>query len=424
MGIFTIYENPDVDRKIQTELDIIIEEILLSIRPTTILLAGSFGRGEGSVLIQDNHIIPVMDYDLLIIAEKNSLLTEEELKDLKSRIIARCQSGEIERHVITDCHIDLFQSTLEQFQSNAHLSIYDMKLGSIVLYGDDIRDTTEIDIARLAPSACYFSLFRSIKSLLDIFSIEYLSAPPSDKNRFSMIFFCGKIYLHMGTQLSLCHALYHTSCRTRGERIKKEYPHFYTDLAKVAPDLPDKIISYSELTLSPDAIMEGSIDPVALWFETRKDFEIVMRYCLNAIGRMDSDDWVVLSDQMYYSLKAQYYSYFIEYWLEKRYNLRSGLMTSLVNKIYQFSKTPQSTMIKDKGIRSVKWRSKSPLLRLFALSPLLLFSLRNDGRIDNTLYSAFQKEFSATMPGIDTNSSRTDAAGWESTKDMLTKVLK
>lgn len=424
MGIFTIYDNHNVERKIQSELDVIIEEILSSIHPLTILLAGSFGRGEGSVLIQEAHITPVMDYDLLIIAEKDSLLTKKELEEVRRRIMNLCGSGELERHVITDCHIDLFQSTPEEFRTNAHLSIYDMKTGSIVLYGKDIRDSIDIDIKRLSPSACYFSLFRSIQSLLDIFSIDYFTTSPSDKNRFSMIFFCGKIYLHMGTQLSLCHNLYETSCMKRIEQISKEYSRSYTDLAMVAPDLPDRIRFFSELTLSPGSILQESIDPVELWFETRRDFEIVLKYCLNTIGKMDSDDWGVLSGQLYHSLQEKYYAYFIEHWLEKKYRVRSKPIASLMNRIYQLRKKPQFTVGKDKSIKVVPWRSTSPLLKLFALSPLLLFSLQKNGSVDRILFSQFQKEFSEMVQGIDYMSHSADAAGWESSKEIFKKLLK
>jgi hypothetical protein len=424
MGIFTIYNNPAVDQKIQSELDVITQEILSSIRPITILLAGSFGRGEGSVLIKDDHIIPVMDYDLLIIAKEDSLLTENELEELKGRIKDRCQSGELERHVITSCHVDLFQSTLEQFQTNAHLSIYDMKSGSILLYGKDVRDLIDIDIGRLSESACYFSLIRSIQSLLEIFSTDYLINPPSDQNRFSMIFFCGKVYLHMGTQLSLCHGLYDTTCRTRVDRITEEFSHTFTDLATAIPDLDDKIRFYSELTLSPDEIFKESLDPVALWFETRQDFETVMKYCLKKFGDMDSDDWVILSDLLYSELRKKYYTYFIEYWLGKRYNIRSRLIVLMVNAIYRSKREPQFAKGKNKKDRVLRWHLTSPLLRLFAISPLLLFSIYNHGSIDKRYFSRFFKEFTSISRCVDPVCTRTDVECWDSKRKVLKNLLK
>jgi|GEM_PF-6870137 len=424
MGTFTLHENSDVDRKIQTELDIICEEILSYVRPTTILLAGSFGKGEGSVLIQDDRIIPVTDYDLLIITEKGSFLTQKEMKNLKRRIMARCQSGEIVRHIISDCNIDLFQSTLEQLRSNANLSVYDMREGSIVLYGEDIRNKFAVDINRLAPSACCNSLFKSIKSLLNRFSIDYFISPPSEKGLFSMIFFCGKIYLHMGTQLSLCHNLYHPSSRIRGERLKEEYSRYFPDLAIVAPDLPDKIMLFSEMTLFPNNITKQTIDPVTLWFKTRQDFEIVMKYCLNTIGNLKSDDWVVLSDQMYRFLRSEYYYYFIEHYLEKRYRIRSAMITSLVNVVYQLGNAHKYIMKKNKGLKTFKLYAISPILKLFALSPLLLLSIRDDGSIDQTLFTAFQREFSTMFPDSDHVPLRADGTSWELSKNMFLQALK
>lgn len=339
--------------------------------------------------------------------------------------MVRCQSGEIERHILKGCKIDIFQSTPEQFQSNAHLSIFNMcNGGSIVLYGKDLRPTLTIDINRMAPSACYFSLLRSIISFVKIFpTIDQFTSATSEKNRFSIIFYCCKIYLHMGTQLTLCHNLYHPSSRKRGERLKEQYTRYYPELAAANPNLPDKIIRYSELTLFPDDIIKGSLDPVALWFETRQDFEIVMKYCLKTVGNTDSDNWLVLSDQMYHILRANYYYHYIEHYLENRHHIRFPPITSLVNIGYQFRNAHNYVMKTHMGLKGIHLYTICPKLKLFAISPLLLFSIQNDGSIDRRLFSAFQKEFSAVFPNNKNLLIRNDLKNWALAKDMFFKAL-
>ena len=424
MGVFTLNDNIEVDHKIQTELDIICAEILRSICPTTILLAGSFGNGEGSVLFQNSTITLVADYDLLIIAEKNQLLTQKELNELKMRIMVRCQSGEIERHILRGCKIDIFQSTPEQFRSNARLSIYNMiNNGSIVLYGKDIRPTVSIDLNRLAPSACYISLLKSISTFLKKFpKIDHGISAHSKEDWFSLIYYYCKIYLHMGTQLTLCSNLYHPLCRIRGERLKEQYNQLYPELAAANPDLPDKIIKYSELTLYPNGIMEESFDPFTLWFETRQDFEMVLKYCLKTLGHADSDSWVILSNQMYIFLKENYFYYYIEHYLKNRHHIRFAPITSMVNIIYQFRNAYKFYRNTQMGMKGLHLFSIYPLFKLYAISPLLLFSIQNDGTIDRTLFSAFKKEFSAVFPDSENLPIPNDVDNWIFAKDLYLKA--
>ncbi len=373
---------------------------------------------------QDGRIVPVMDYDLLIIGDERSLLTAGEHSDLRRRLHDQCRSGKIAQHVISGCDLDLFWSSLNEFVSNAHLSIYDMKDASIVLYGEDIRNLVAIDIEKLAVSACYYSLFRSIKSFLNQFSIDCLNSPPTGKKRFSLIFYCSKVYQHMGTQLTLCHHLYDPSSKVRVERLRENYSRLYPKLAAKVPNLPDKIYFYQNLSLFPDTISTGGIDPVALWFEARDDFELVMKYCLSTLGNPDSDDMTFLSDVLYQSLRRDYHRYFIEYFLNARYGIRNPAVISFVNRMYHLYYTHIFAMNYRKVHRSgFRLYGMSPLPKLLAISPLLLFSLHPDGSVDEKLYSAFWERFSPICPERDPHLQVPDAQNWEISKNKLLDTI-
>ncbi|SVB90683.1 uncharacterized protein METZ01_LOCUS243537, partial [marine metagenome] len=67
---FTIHDNQDIYHRISSDLDLITQIILNEFTNIeSIVLAGGFGRGEGSVLIVDNDIQPINDYDIYIITK-------------------------------------------------------------------------------------------------------------------------------------------------------------------------------------------------------------------------------------------------------------------------------------------------------------------------------------------------------------------
>ena len=81
---FTIHDTQNIDDRITFDLDL-ITQIILNQFPNveSLILAGGFGRGEGSVLVVDSYIQPINDYDIYIIAKDNSQKIDlEELRNL------------------------------------------------------------------------------------------------------------------------------------------------------------------------------------------------------------------------------------------------------------------------------------------------------------------------------------------------------
>ena len=69
-GNYTLINDNRIDLHINSDLEIIVEEILKEIENVEcILLCGGFGRGEGSVIVTESKIQPVNDYDIYVITE-------------------------------------------------------------------------------------------------------------------------------------------------------------------------------------------------------------------------------------------------------------------------------------------------------------------------------------------------------------------
>ena len=74
---FTIQKKNNYNLKIKEDLTIINNIILGDIYDViSLVLVGGFGRGEGSMLSYNNQIIPINDYDIVVISKTNILNTK------------------------------------------------------------------------------------------------------------------------------------------------------------------------------------------------------------------------------------------------------------------------------------------------------------------------------------------------------------
>lgn len=67
MGIYTAHSDPIVDETVKTHLDQIVRAICSYLKPTSIILYGSFGRGEGSVLLDNGQLKFLSDYEINVV---------------------------------------------------------------------------------------------------------------------------------------------------------------------------------------------------------------------------------------------------------------------------------------------------------------------------------------------------------------------
>ncbi|MBI9054683.1 MAG: hypothetical protein JEY96_12745 [Bacteroidales bacterium] len=94
MGIYTIYDNTEIDNQIDFFLNVIIEKIFTVINPNeikSIVLCGGFGRGEGSVFFNNEQVQPINDFDITIFPRKNlnifKLRYSEQLESVAQELV-------------------------------------------------------------------------------------------------------------------------------------------------------------------------------------------------------------------------------------------------------------------------------------------------------------------------------------------------
>ena len=78
MGKYTVNSNDKVDKQLDSYFGLITNEVinLIGKNIVAIVLFGSFGRGEGGVVIKNNKVKPVNDFDISIYIRGNIIKTE------------------------------------------------------------------------------------------------------------------------------------------------------------------------------------------------------------------------------------------------------------------------------------------------------------------------------------------------------------
>jgi predicted nucleotidyltransferase len=210
-----IIDQKIIKQKLNADLALIISEILECYQNnvTSIILYGSYGRGEGGFFINDEKKISAYnDYDLVVISDE--FVSSDKLKSLEENLVA-----------ITDVQwIDICQKNKENLQ-NLSLTIfnYDLKFGSKVIYGDSeilnyIPDFDSQEIPLNEAETLYFTrLWPFLGSMTEN---AFVIGLKNDESRFFRNQMC-KAFLAVVDVVLLQSKLYHTSYLERVDRFKK-----------------------------------------------------------------------------------------------------------------------------------------------------------------------------------------------------------
>ena len=199
---FTIHDSQDIYHRISSDLDLITQIILNKFTNIeSIVLAGGFGRGEGSVLIVDNDIHPINDYDIYIITKDNSEIVD--LEDLRNSILKRIQIRQVDIELIQAKKLKYLKPTMAN---------YDLKYASYVFYGNKkiLESIPLIDSSKLS--------LREGRTPLLLYLISILQAYPGEKDsqitdneKFWIYQQISKSILGWSSALLILHGKYHSS---------------------------------------------------------------------------------------------------------------------------------------------------------------------------------------------------------------------
>jgi hypothetical protein len=266
-GIYTVLDNPQVDAFIQTQLDRIVEAIsrLLGGHLVAVVLGGGFGRGEGSVMVDaDGAMHVVNDYDIEVVyRERWGRFPSKALAHLRfHRGLARL-AGDLANELGLK-QIDLVLRGVSGYRVTGvvRLADFDIRSGHRLLYGrhDPVQGTGTFDPAEIpAFEGTWLLRNRAIGLLLAWYYLVGDSLRP-DKAEYFFIEI-NKAVLAMGDALFIGAGRYRSSYAWRADHLADVLPAGFGGRSL----LEALYALAADYKLRPTVAMYPGQDPAGLW---------------------------------------------------------------------------------------------------------------------------------------------------------------
>lgn len=404
---FTGYADSWINEKVRDELEVVCEEILRNLNGVkSIVLTGGFARGEGSVEVSDNEVMPLNDFDIYIISE--GPLPERQIVkasiDATRRLRRKAYSFyESSKTLLDTFCVDLRFMELGKLRHLPPLiRYYEMKHSGLVLYGENILDQipnySVYDIP-LSEEARY--LLNRMSHLIEYFSPHYLLRPLNSVEKKSVIFACSKAFLECCAALLLMSRRYEPTYVGRMQTFSKTYQKDFSDLYQELPSLAEKVRLFTEFKMKPS--FRKFQDPVKWWFTAREYIGTVARYYFERFLQRNIADWVDFSQQIYKNMWKPYLFPYVSFYVKnhlkmdlenRRFPLFSVAVQLYLNAIY----TLRLVRFKRMLYLNPLFRCRSPDIRIYSAVPLMLFSINKNGRIARSMLEAAVKRIKEVYP--------------------------
>lgn len=389
---FTIYEDRNIDSQLMEQMNVICDEIKQTYKQVySIILAGGFGRGEGSIRTTiDGKVVPLKDYDVYVIT--NAKINEKQYIDMIERIHEKISIKSSWYFSVAPgaFNVGVQAIPIERLERlPPDIATIDLKFASKVLYGEDLRKNIPLCLNDIILSTGALVLFNKTIGLLENMNLRFFVEGPKEEERNSIIYECGKTFVEMCTALTILARRYLPSYAKRAKLFPMLLAEDFPSLIEKLPDLSSRVAFFTDLKLT-SRFDEYDQDPLKLWFVTRQYFNEVLKYYLQRFLNIDSanDDWIDFSRKVYRKLSLEFFKEYLHYNLRNvaGYDRRLLPILSLIGQVYDnffFMNRIRSIEKVFYPMPILSW--PSPLIKIFSASTLALNSINADGSVDSDL---------------------------------------
>ncbi len=384
MGQYSWHDEPFVDIFIQKKLNLIIKYVTKFI-PTvvSIILAGGFGRGEGTVAINNGNIRLIRDFDIyLLFKNKIPWKTVRKVENLLQKTKS-FEKHNFDYDCLEEFTVNIHATTLNRLNRFLDIKTVDLK-NSKTIYGKNLLNRilwTSSDIP--TRSGGRILLEQSFALLSTLPSSRYINEGIPEALSEVFVRECSKTYLYIGAALCIFAGKHHTSDFKRIELLEHIFNSIFTELKQISPELPKRIADATMYKIDPRNSLNIH-DPIDYWFQVRQDLGKVIRFCYRYcyLG-IQAISWLEFSESVDLALRNYFYVPLIQVSLDNKYIPQS--FKSFVNLTFNISENLRYTA---SALRRKVWAfplSKgvsSPSINLLTVSPMVLFSVNRDGMYD------------------------------------------
>ncbi|MEM2241034.1 MAG: hypothetical protein QXS74_07585 [Nitrososphaeria archaeon] len=370
------------------QLSIVVKEILKEIKPIAIYLIGSFGRDEGSIrVLKSGSVVPIRDYDVLIVLNKR--VASEKIRKVMERVntMLGFTSPNFRNFKFQGFCVWVTQATLKEISSAPFLKFYELRESSKLLWGQDVRRLVKVKLSELLKYNFVLILFSKIHGLLGLLALNFLRENRNDE-MLDLIYECLKIYVEIGTCLSLLTGKYAPSFIERCLEVSKNFDVYFRDLQEKIPDLSCMIsyCAYRRLIIDDDYLCAVRLKEFFL--KTRDDLKVILNYFIKEVYGVN----LTLKE-----LNTKVVEEVIGSYLMSKFGYLPKFFVKLVTQVYLRYVCLKFLIEGWKNgyrirLRTLFYRQSNIMMRLWLLGLRVLDSVKQDLTIDAEILSETLRE--------------------------------
>jgi hypothetical protein len=401
MGKYTVYDDPRIDEEIEKQLGKIVSILVKNIPNIhSIILTGGFGRGEGSIKLEEGgKILPLKDYDLVIIVTGS--ISKETLNQIYGQVhsVMGLSNSEERMFRFSDFVIDLCFTTLKKLSLLPDISGYELKIASYLLYGEDVRNRIPWNVTDIPLASGWRLLFEKMTGLIGHFPKEYpLKGNGNHHSEELLIYECQKTYVEIATALTILMGCYAPSYSRRKQLFENNFYKKLPELYEKLPYLPDFVAKATDFKLRP-TFENFKNDPSDLWFNTRNTLLVVSKFYLEKFLGIEVNDFVECRKLVIDRLRKKYYNHMASALARNLIKVHIPLLNDFSNLGLQLYFNSRFFLRIYRSYHYLPFQifrspTTSVTLQLHTIAPQVLLSIRKDGCIDERYFKSAKNALS------------------------------
>ncbi len=287
MGKYTALDDPIVDQTVEEHMQQIVAAVTSRIEPQAIFLRGSFGRGEGSVVVEGSGLRFLSDYELMVVTS-----------DYRDRQPLQTVARQMTAQLGVETSISRLRPYNPSNKSVARptISMYELQNGGHTLYGQQLlNQRPDIDPRTL-------DLWSGLRLLLNRMAESLDRLPQTDKD-WEGLRWINKTVLSCAEVLLVFHGRYHFTYAERGRRFADLISELDGVVAQ-ASHLPDLVCRATAFKLRPSLDLYPEPMPL-MWDQVKQVCDVTLRHVVKKYLGFSFDSYAEFPSQYLSQLRMQ-----------------------------------------------------------------------------------------------------------------------
>lgn len=337
MGLYTRHDLPSVDSTVGGHMDVLagICRSTLGSNLDSVVLAGSFGRGEGSVLIgADGTVQPVRDYDVRVILREPT--HSSAVEKIRREFMLATGLGRADERFSGERGFSITVEPLTRaelsgpFVRDRDLRAYDHLTASRVIWGRDHSPELRFEATEIPKVNGLRFLYQKMVGLVGHYRGPHTSHT-ADEARRTLIYECDKTFIEICTALCLLADTYVPSYEARAELFARDWQTWFPGPAKDLPGLGLQVLRATREKLCP-----GSTVPMPVefaFYKAREALLVTHRYYVRRLYGVDVTPGEAGCKRLLKVLRTHYYRGPVSNRLEEK-GLNNRVSVWALNEVY------------------------------------------------------------------------------------------